>query len=74
MHKKRRLASPDVRSPCEELPLVGVSRKPVDGVDCAADRDIFAEQVDMFGTIDDLPCNRPGSRESDKDNCRFFPP
>ena len=74
MYKKRRLASADARAPCEEFPLVGVSRKSVDGVDRAADRNIFAKQLDMFGTIDDLPRNRPGSRESDEDDRRFFAP
>ncbi len=74
VNKKCSLAPSNVAVPGEQLPLIGVSRKSINGVDRAADWNILIEESHIVGSVDDLPRESAQSGKTDEDDCRFLSP
>jgi len=68
MNKKRSLASANAAVPCKQFLLICVSRESIDRVDRAADWNVFAEEVYVPGSVDDLSCNRASGCKSNEDD------
>src|SRR5579859_6820884 len=59
--------------PSQQLRLVGVGRKAIDGVDASPNRNIFAEDVHLRGAVDNLACKSPNGGIADEHDARILP-
>lgn len=66
VNQESTLRGSDLPVPGKEFRLVGVGGKSVDRVNARAYRDVFAEEVDMRSTVDDLSGKGAVCRIADK--------
>src|ERR1700761_2298884 len=59
--------------PSQQISLVGMSRKAVDGVNARFDRDLFAKNSHLLGTINNATRESPAGCVANKHDGRLFP-
>ena len=60
-----------VLMPGEQFGLVGMGGKSIDCVDAGVNRDILAEDTDLFRAVDNAASKRAGSGVADKHDTRL---
>src|SRR6516165_2032447 len=60
--------------PRNKLGLVCVTGKAADGVDARSHRNFFAQNLDLFGPVDDAACKRARGGVADEHHARFRSP
>lgn len=72
MHKESAFRMAYLFVPGEQLSLIGMRRKSVDGVNFCAHGNFFPVDYDFFCTINDLSSKGRGGRISDKYDAAFL--
>src|SRR5580704_13195421 len=70
---KERMFCASLLLPSQQLRLVGMGGKAIDGVDASPNRNVFAEDIHVLGAVDNLACKSPNGCVADEHDARILP-